>query len=100
LFAFQIVPDAVVRASVPLTDPGRGKMKASGSQPSTRIALLRTRRSPPTARSEPPNAATSAAPCSTVASFVTFTEPESTAQVPVTVSEAYVPPGIEPPLQV
>src|SRR5262250_3286357 len=76
------------------------QMKASGSQPRTKIACDPTVRLPPTFRSDPPNAATRAAPWATVRFLVTVTAPESTEQNPVTVSDWYVPAATEPPEQV
>src|SRR5215470_19936557 len=73
---------------------------ASCSQPRTKIACDPTVRLPPTFRSDPPNAATRAAPCVTVRFLVTVTAPESTEQNPVTVSDWYVPAATEPPEQV
>src|SRR5262249_61027098 len=70
---------------------------ASCSQPRTKIACDPTVRLPPTFRSDPPNAATRAAPCATVRFLVTVTVPESTEQNPVTVSDWYVPAATEPP---
>src|SRR5215469_11399734 len=73
---------------------------ASGSQPTTKIACDPTVRLPPTFRSDPPNAASRAAPWATVRFLVTVTGPASTEQNPVTVSDWYVPAATEPPEQV
>src|SRR5260370_40908251 len=74
--------------------------KASGSQPSTRIAPDPTVRLPPTVRSDPPNAAFRAAPGASVRFVVTLTGPASTAQNPVTVRDEYIPAAMDPPEQV
>src|SRR5262249_44122956 len=76
------------------------QMKASGSQPRTKIACDPTVRLPPTFRSDPPNAATRAAPWATVRFLVTVTAPASPAQNPATVADGYFPAAPEPPEQV
>src|SRR5215470_12738817 len=98
--AVRLPPTWSLVARVPLTWSGSLKqMKASGSQPRTRIACDPTVRLPPTLRSDPPNAASRAAPGATVRFFVTVTGPASAEQNPVTVRDWYVPAAMEPPGQ-
>src|SRR6516225_4854699 len=98
--AVRLPPTWSLVDKVPVTWSGSLKqMKASGSQPRTRIACDPTVRLPPTLRSDPPNAAFRTAPVASVRFLVTVTDPASTEQNPVTVKDRYVPAAIEPPEQ-